>query len=117
VPSFSRNFSFVFASSDLIFCPERHSQSAPGFSAFSSDENVWKLIETLQEIARETSRSVPQVSLKWLLQKSRVDTVVIGARTLAQLEDNCGAGLDWELTKEQMARLDDCSAPNVPCMS
>jgi len=89
-------------------------QSAPGFSSFSKDESVWTLLDTLSAIAKETSRSVPQVSLKWLLQKPRVDTVVIGARTLAQLEDNCGAGQAWELSQEQMKRLDDCSAPSVP---
>ena len=76
---------------------------------------MWTLLDTLSAIAKETSRSVPQVSLKWLLQKPRVDTVVIGARTLAQLEDNCGAGQAWELSQEQMKRLDDCSAPSVPC--
>lgn len=47
--------------------------------------------------------SIAQVSLKWLLHQRTVDSVVIGARTMEQLEDNCQAGLsDWKLTEDQV---------------
>eukprot|EP00730_Choanoeca_flexa_P002626 TRINITY_DN11115_c0_g3_i1.p1 TRINITY_DN11115_c0_g3~~TRINITY_DN11115_c0_g3_i1.p1 ORF type:complete len:126 (+),score=12.40 TRINITY_DN11115_c0_g3_i1:241-618(+) len=48
--------------------------------------------------------SIAQVSLKWLMHQRTVDSVVIGARTMAQLEDNCQAGLgDWKLTESQVS--------------
>ncbi len=43
-----------------------------------------------------------QVALRWLLQKPFVPSVVIGARTLEQLEDNMGAATGWELTAEEV---------------
>ena len=47
-------------------------------------------------------KSIPQVALKWLLQQEVVSSVIIGAKTLAQLEDNMGAGTSWKLTDEQV---------------
>ena len=42
------------------------------------------------------------MSLRWLLQKDIVPSVIIGAKNLKQLEDNIGAAADWELTTEQV---------------
>lgn len=42
-------------------------------------------------------KSVAQVSLRWLLQKPNVTSVIVGVRTVKQLEDNMGAGTDWLL--------------------
>eukprot|EP00730_Choanoeca_flexa_P002627 TRINITY_DN11115_c0_g3_i4.p1 TRINITY_DN11115_c0_g3~~TRINITY_DN11115_c0_g3_i4.p1 ORF type:complete len:227 (+),score=64.68 TRINITY_DN11115_c0_g3_i4:493-1173(+) len=90
-------------------------QSAPGYSTFANDKAVWDLIDLLAAIADETGHSIAQVSLKWLMHQRTVDSVVIGARTMAQLEDNCQAGLgDWKLTESQLQRLDDASRPNIP---
>ena len=43
-----------------------------------------------------------QVSLRWLLQKPYVPSVVIGARTVDQLVDNMGAGSGWELSTDEV---------------
>ena len=43
-----------------------------------------------------------QVSLRWLLQKPNVSSVIIGPRTMEQLEDNLGAGKGWKLTDEEV---------------
>lgn len=74
-----------------------------------SDEYVYKVIDVIDEIAKETGKTVPQISLNWLLQRPTVSTLVIGARNEAQLQDNLGA-VGWNLTAEQMKRLDDVSA-------
>ena len=50
-----------------------------------------------------SGKSVAQVSLRWLLQKDVVPSVVIGAKNMAQLEDNLGAASGWELTQEQVS--------------
>lgn len=74
-----------------------------------SDEYVYKVIDVIDEIAKETGKTVAQIALNWLLQRPTVSTLVIGARTEAQLRDNLGA-IGWNLTPEQMKRLDDASA-------
>ena len=49
------------------------------------------------------------VNGRWLLQRPTVPTLVIGARTEEQLRDNLGA-IGWNLTAEQIKRLDAVSA-------
>jgi aryl-alcohol dehydrogenase-like predicted oxidoreductase len=72
------------------------------------DEYLFRVIDALDAVAEETGKSVPQVALNWLLQRPTVSTVVIGARTEAQLRQNLGA-VGWNLTPEQVAKLDDAS--------
>ena len=72
------------------------------------DEYLYDVVAVIDEIAAETGKSVPQISLNWLLQRPSVSTVIIGARTEEQLKDNLGA-IGWSLTEDQMARLDAVS--------
>ncbi|CAL1534393.1 unnamed protein product [Lymnaea stagnalis] len=87
-------------------------QSAPLWSEF--DDKTFDLIEAAEAIGNKYNRSLPQVAIRWLLQKDVVSSVIIGARTLAQLDDNLGAGTGWSLTKAEMKLLDDLSAPKLP---
>lgn len=73
------------------------------------DEYLYRVVDALDEVARETGRSVPQIALNWLLQRPTVSTVVIGARNEEQLKQNLGA-VGWNLTTEQVAKLDAASA-------
>ena len=73
------------------------------------DEYLYKVVDALDEVAAETGKTVPQVALNWLLQRPTVSTVVIGARNEEQLRQNLGA-VGWNLTPEQVARLDAASA-------
>ena len=45
-----------------------------------------------------------QVAIRWLLQKEAVSSVIIGVKTLEQLDSNMGASTGWELTAEQVRR-------------
>ncbi|WP_243041205.1 aldo/keto reductase [Dyella sedimenti] len=72
------------------------------------NEYLYRVVDALDEIAAETGKSVPQIALNWLLQRPTVSTVVIGARNEEQLRQNLGA-VGWNLTKEQVARLDKAS--------
>ena len=47
-------------------------------------------------------KSIAQVAIRWLLEKEGVSSVVIGAKTCAQLEDNLGASGPWSLTGDQV---------------
>ncbi len=62
---------------------------------------------------RKPARPLPQIALNWLLQRPTVSSVLIGARDEAQLKQNLGA-LGWQLTTEQVARLDAASAVTPP---
>lgn len=73
------------------------------------DEYVYRVVDALDAIAAETGKTVPQIALNWLLQRPTVATVVIGARNEEQLKQNLGA-VGWNLTPEQVARLDAASA-------
>ena len=66
-------------------------------------------MDVVDEIAIETGKTVAQIALNWLLQRPTVSTLVIGARNEKQLRDNLGA-VGWNLTAEQMKRLDAVSA-------
>ena len=78
-----------------------------------SDEHVYKVVDALDEVAKETGKSVPQIALNWLLQKPTVTSVIIGARNEDQLRQNLDAA-GWNLTPEQVARLDAASAVTLP---
>jgi aryl-alcohol dehydrogenase-like predicted oxidoreductase len=73
------------------------------------DDYLYQVVDALDEVAKETGKSVPQIALNWLLQRPTVSTVVIGARNEEQLRANLGA-VGWALTPQQMAKLDAASA-------
>jgi aryl-alcohol dehydrogenase-like predicted oxidoreductase len=81
----------------------------------ADDEILYRVVDVLDEIAEETGKLIPQIALNWLLQRPTVSTVIIGARTEQQLEENLGA-VGWALSAEQVARLDAASAtlPSYP---
>jgi aryl-alcohol dehydrogenase-like predicted oxidoreductase len=78
-----------------------------------ADEYVYKVVDALDEVAREACKTVPQIALNWLLQRPTVATVIIGARNEEQLRQNLEA-VGWNLTAEQVARLDAASATPLP---
>jgi aryl-alcohol dehydrogenase-like predicted oxidoreductase len=74
-----------------------------------SDEYLFNVVDAIDAVAAETGKTVPQIALNWLLQRRSVATVIIGARNEEQLRQNLGA-VGWNLTAEQVKRLDDASA-------
>jgi aryl-alcohol dehydrogenase-like predicted oxidoreductase len=73
------------------------------------DEYLFTVVDALDEVARETGKTIPQVALNWLLARPTVSTIIVGARDEAQLRENLGA-VGWTLTAAQIARLDRASA-------
>ncbi len=97
----------------------RRGQPLPGQSRLRSqlvkemgpqvpDDYLFRVVDALDDVARETGKTVPQVALNWLLQRPTVATVIIGARNEDQLRQNLGA-VGWSLTPEQVAKLDEAS--------
>ncbi len=72
-------------------------------------EYLYQVVDALDEVAKETGKTIPQIALNWLLQRPTVSTVIVGARNEEQLRQNLGA-IGWNLTKEQVAKLDAASA-------
>ena len=72
------------------------------------EEHLYKVVDALDEVAKETGKTVPQIALNWLLRRPTVSTLIIGARNEEQLKANLGA-VDWKLTPEQVAKLDAAS--------
>ena len=72
------------------------------------NEYLYKVVDALDEVAKETGKTVPQIALNWLLQRPTVANVIIGARNEAQLRQNL-ASVGWNLGKEQVAKLDAAS--------
>ncbi|MDC3960548.1 aldo/keto reductase [Polyangium jinanense] len=68
------------------------------------------IADVVRSVAQEIRATASQVALAWTLSNPAVTAPVMGARTLAQAEDNLGA-LGVVLSDEQRARLDAASAP------
>ncbi len=77
------------------------------------EERLYTVVDALDLVAAETGKSIPQIALAWLLSRPTVSSVIIGARSEAQLRDNLGA-VGWSLTTEQIDRLDRASAVTLP---
>jgi aryl-alcohol dehydrogenase-like predicted oxidoreductase len=73
------------------------------------NEYLHRVVDAIEEVAKETSKSVPQIALNWLLQRPTVANVIMGARNEEQLRQNLDA-VGWNLTKDQVAKLDAASA-------
>ena len=73
------------------------------------DEFLYKIVDAIDEVAKETNKSVPQIALNWLLQRPTVASIIMGARNEEQLKQNL-ASAGWNLSPELVAKLDSVSA-------
>jgi aryl-alcohol dehydrogenase-like predicted oxidoreductase len=78
-------------------------------------DRAFRVIDAMRPIAKSHNVSVARVAIAWLLHKSPVTSVIIGAKTVEQLNDNIAA-VDLKLSGEQLAALDKISAlpPEYP---
>ncbi len=76
-------------------------------------ERTWRILEAVGTIAAERAVTMSQVALNWVRRRPAVSSVLLGCRTVAQLDDNLGA-LGWELTGDEMMLLNRVSAPGIP---
>lgn len=78
-----------------------------------SNERTLNLLDTLDEIAKETERTQAEVALAWCRQQSGIDSTIIGARTLDQLKANLNS-ISLTLSDAHLSRLNDDSKPDLP---
>jgi aryl-alcohol dehydrogenase-like predicted oxidoreductase len=77
------------------------------------EERLWATIDVVIDIAEERGCAVPPIALAYLLHKPGVTSLIIGARTEAQLAENLAAA-DLLFSPDEMRRLEDASAPPLP---
>jgi aryl-alcohol dehydrogenase-like predicted oxidoreductase len=95
-----------------------HAKKGAADARFASDmmkqflatgEHADRIVAALQQVSKQVGHSVAQVALAWLRHREIPVIPIIGARRLDQLQDNL-ASLDVQLTKEEVAVLDQASA-------
>lgn len=94
---------------------ENHDQVKADRAAFIAshlNERTYGIVDALDEIARAHDSTVARVALSWVQGQPGVTSTIIGARRLAQLDDNLAA-LDVVLTAEERARLAALTAPTL----
>jgi len=78
-------------------------------------ERTWKILDAIAPIAKAHNCSAARISLAWLLTRSFVTSVIIGAKRMDQLQDNIAA-VEVELSDDEIKVLDEVSAlpPEYP---
>jgi aryl-alcohol dehydrogenase-like predicted oxidoreductase len=78
--------------------------------AMTATDQNWRTLETVETVARRLETTASAVSLAWLLAKPEVSSVIVGARTVEQLEENLRA-LSVKLSADDLKALDEVSRP------
>lgn len=89
--------------------PERGMEA---YDPRNRDERTWRIIDAVSAVATGRGATMSQVSLSWLADRSAVTSVILGARTVEQLDDNLGAA-EMHLSAEETATLDQASTPII----
>jgi aryl-alcohol dehydrogenase-like predicted oxidoreductase len=76
-------------------------------------ERNLEIATVVSKLAAELGRSPAQVALNWVLHRPGVTSVVLGARNVAQLDDNLGV-LGWSLEPDAVHKLDQVSDTPLP---
>jgi aryl-alcohol dehydrogenase-like predicted oxidoreductase len=87
----------------------RRAEAAGQFLQFD-EEKGFDVVDELEKIAAGHQATITQAALNYLLRKPGVTSVIIGAKTPEQLADNLKT-TSWEMTPEEVARLDELSKP------
>ncbi|MBD3748886.1 MAG: aldo/keto reductase [Sphingobacteriales bacterium] len=71
-------------------------------------DKAFDIVDAMRPIAESKGVSVAQIALAWLLHQKVVSSVIIGAKKVAQLEDNLNA-VEVKLTENELAKLEEVS--------
>ncbi|WP_305783197.1 aldo/keto reductase [Symbioplanes lichenis] len=78
----------------------------------NAETRTWQILDAVRQVAADRGVSMSQVALAWLADRPAVTSVILGARTLDQLDDNLGAA-GLHLTEKETALLTEASTPIV----
>lgn len=91
---------------------ENPNRGMEGYDGRNAEERTWRVLDAVASVADARGISMAQVALGWLVDRPAVTSVILGARTVDQLEQNLGAA-GVHLTEQETALLDEASAPVV----
>ena len=89
---------------------ENPDRGVEAYGRRSRVERTWDVVDAVRDIADKRAASMAQVALAWLVDRPAVTSVILGARTMEQLDDNLGAA-ELHLTADEANRLDEVSDP------
>ena len=95
---------------DGIPAGSRASRSDSSLSADQLTEQNLARVRALNEVARARGQSLAQMALAWALRDQRVTSVLVGASSVAQLEENVAAAGQGAFSAEELAAIDRHSA-------
>ena len=91
---------------------ENPDRGMEAYAARNAQERTWQVIDAVREVAEGRGASMSQVALAWVADRPAVSSVILGARTVEQLNDNlAAAGL--HLSEQETAVLTQASAPTL----
>ncbi|HEY4627546.1 MAG TPA: L-glyceraldehyde 3-phosphate reductase [Blastococcus sp.] len=70
-------------------------------------EEALRHVRALNEIAEKRGQSLAQMALAWALRDPRVTSVLVGASSVGQLEQNVGALENLDFTDDELAAIDE----------
>jgi aryl-alcohol dehydrogenase-like predicted oxidoreductase len=89
---------------------ENPQRGVEAYDRRSRQQRTWDVVYAVRAVAASRGVSMAQVALAWLLDRPAVTSVILGARTVEQLQDNLGAA-GQHLSPEETGRLDAASDP------
>lgn len=87
--------------------PERGMEA---YEPRNAEERTWQVIDAVRKVADGRGIPMSQVALAWVADRPAVSSVILGARTVEQLDDNLAAA-DLHLSEEEIELLNSASAP------
>ena len=78
-----------------------------------NNDRTWRVLDLVGAIADRRGVRMSQVALNWVRRRPSVSSVLLGCRSVSQLQDNLAA-LSWDLEQEEMDTLNRVSAPGIP---
>lgn len=85
----------------------RAAGSSPFLSAEAVTPDLVSRLGALNELARERGQSLAQLALAWVLRGGRVTSAVVGASSVAQLENSVATVANLEFTEDELTRIDE----------
>jgi aryl-alcohol dehydrogenase-like predicted oxidoreductase len=70
------------------------------------------IVDAIGKVAADVGKTPAQVALNWVLTRDGVTSVILGARTVAQLDDNLAA-TGWTLDADHVAAIEDASGFDI----
>jgi aryl-alcohol dehydrogenase-like predicted oxidoreductase len=89
---------------------ENPDRGVEAYDRRSAAQRTWDVIDAVESVASARGVTMAQVALAWLVDRPMMTSVILGARTIEQLEDNLGAA-DLHLSDEERTQLDAASDP------